>query len=137
MKKYILVFQYNSKRFMDINKILTFKKNLDKVEGQGNDINFVFYGDASNEDFATFMGYFNKLVQKEICHISISLRIKELIIENGINNKSIKLSVQNAKEIKNSNFENIIKEYYNSQDIQIKMMTSKDWESIILDLIGE
>ena len=138
MKKYILMFEYDSKKFMDINKIILFKRNLEKVEKEDNYINMVFYGDASNEELATFMSYFNSLVQKEICNISISFKTKELIIEKGINNKSIKLSAQNAKEIKNKKFDNIINEYYKSdENIEIKILPTKNWESIILDLIGD
>lgn len=138
MKKYILMFEYDSKKFMDIDKIIKFKKNLEKVQEKENSINMVFYGDVSNEELATFMGYFNNLVQKNICNISISFKTKELVIENGINNKSIKLSAQNSKEIKNKKFDNLIKEYYgNTEEFEIKILPTKNWESIILDLIGE
>lgn len=138
MKRNILMFEYDSKKFMDINKIILFKKNLEKLEKNGKYINMVFYGDVSNQELATFMSYFNNLVQKNICNISISFKSKELIIENGINNKSIKLSAKNAKEIKSKKFENVINEYYcNNEEIEIKVLPTKDWESIILDLIGE
>ena len=138
MKRYVLMFEYDSKKFMDIRKIILFKQNLKKIEERENCINMVFYGDASNEEFATFMSYFNSLVQKNICKLSISFRTKEVIMENGINNKSIKLSANNAKEIKNKRFDNIIKEYYaNDEATEIKVLPTKDWESIILDLIGE
>ena len=136
MKKYVLIFEYDSKKFMDIDKIIAFKKNLERVEEKDNSINIVFYGDASNEELATFMSYFNNLVQKNICNLSISFRTKELVIENGINNKSIKLSAQNAKEIKSKKFDNIINEYY-KEESEIKVLPTKNWESIILDLIGE
>lgn len=137
MKRYILMFEYDSKKFMNINKIILFKKNLKKIEENGICISMVFFGYASNEEFATFMSYFNNLVQKNICNLSISFRTKELIIENGINNKSIKLSAKNAKEIKNKKFNNIINEYYsNEEEPEIKVLPGKDWESIILDLIG-
>ena len=135
---YILMFEYDSQKFMDISKIILFKKNLEKVEEKGNSINMVFYGDVSNEELATFMSYFNNLIQKNICNLSISFRTKELVIENGINNKSIKLSAKNAKEIKDKKFENIINEYYcDNQETEIKILPTKDWENIILDLIGE
>lgn len=138
MKKYILMFEYDSKKFMDIDKIINFKKNLKEVEEKNNRINIVFYGDASNEELATFMSYFNNLVQKEICNISISFKTKEVVIENGINNKSIKLSAKNSKEIKSKKFDSIINEYYfTDEDIEIKVLPTKNWESIILDLIGE
>lgn len=138
MKRYVLMFEYDSKKFMDINKIILFKKNLNKIEEKENCINMVFYGEASNEEFATFMSYFNSLIQKNICNLSISFRTKELIIENGINNKSIKLSAKNAKEVKSKEFDNIINEYYyDDKEIEIKVLPTKDWESIILDLIGE
>ena len=83
------------------------------------------------------MSYFNSLLKKKVCNFSISLKTKEIIIEKGINNKSIKLSSQNAKEVKDKNFDNIIKEYYQKEDISIKLLPTKDWESIVLDLIGE
>lgn len=138
MKRYVLMFEYDSKKFMNINKIILFKNNLKKIEEKGHYINMVFYGDASNEEFATFMSYLNSLIQKNICNLSISFRTKELVIENGINNKSVKLSAKNAKEIKNKKFDNIIHEYYsNDEEIEIKVLPTKDWESIILDLIGE
>lgn len=136
MKKYILIFEYDSNKFMDIDKIITFKKNLDRIEEKNNSINIVFYGDASNEELATFMSYFNNLVQRNICNLSISFKTKELVIEKGINNKSIKLSAQNAEEIKSKKFDNIINEYYN-ENYEIKVLPTKNWESIILDLIGE
>lgn len=139
MKRYILMFEYDSKKFMDVNKVIVFKRNLEKIEEKGNYVNMVFYGDATNEEFATFMSYFNSLVGEKICYLSISFKTKELVIENGINNKSIKLSAKNAKEIKNKRFDNVINEYYgkDEENIEIKILPTKDWESIILDLIGE
>ncbi len=139
MKRYVLMFEYDRKKFMDINKIILFKKNLEKIgEKENHIINMVFYGDASNEEFATFMSYFNSLMKKDICNLSISFRTKELIIENGINNKSIKLSAKNAKEIKNKKFDNVISEYYGDDEkTEIRVLPTKDWETIILDLIGE
>ncbi|MBR3697341.1 MAG: hypothetical protein IKM97_03640 [Clostridia bacterium] len=137
MNKYILMFEYNSKEFMDINKIIIFKQNLERVEKKDNEINMVFYGEAPNEEFATFMSYFNNLIQKEICKAAISIKKNEFILENGINNKSIKLSAKNAKEIKNKQFDNAIKEFYKNQEVIIKVFPTKNWESIILDLIGE
>ena len=138
MKRYILMFEYDSKKFMDINKIILFKKNLEKIKEKGKSINMVFYGDASNEEFATFMSYFNSLLQENICNLSISFKTKEIVIENGINNKSIKLSARDAKEIKNKKFDHIINEYYsNTEENKIKVLPTKDWESIVLDLIGE
>lgn len=137
MKRYILMFDYDSKKFMDINKIIIFKNNLEKVEAKGKHFNIVFYGNTSNEELATFMSYFNSLIKRDICNLSISLKTKELVIENGINNKSIKLSSQNAKKIKDKKFDNVINEYYSYEDVDIRVLPTKDWESIILDLIGE
>lgn len=138
MKKYILMFEYDSKKFMDINKIIEFKKNLKKVKENGISIKMVFYGETSNQELATFMSYFNSLVQENICNLSISFKTKELVIENGINNKSIKISAKNAKEIKDKKFENVINEYYcDGEKNEIKVLPTKDWESLILDLIGE
>lgn len=140
MKRYVLMFEYDSKKFMDVEKIIIFNENLKKIEERENKISMFFYGDTSNEELATFMSYFNNLVQKEVCNLSISLKTKEVIFEKGINNKSIKLSAQNAKEIKNKKFDNIINEYYcnnNEEKVEIKLLPTKNWESIILDLIGE
>ncbi len=138
MKRYVLMFEYDSKKFMDIHKLIIFKENLEKIEEKGNCINIVFYGNASNEEFATFMSYFNSLIQKNVCNLSISFKTKELVIESGINNKSIKLSAKNSKEIKNKKFDNIINEYYGDEEkSEIRVLPTKDWESIILDLIGE
>lgn len=132
------MFEYDSKKFMDLNKIILFKNNLEKIEKNKICVNIVFYGDASNEELATFMSYINSLIQKNICNMSISFKTKEIVIENGINNKSIKLSARNSREIKNKRFDNVINEYYSSDDeIEIKVLPTKDWESIILDLIGE
>ena len=107
MKRYVLMFEYDSKKFMDIEKIIIFNENLKRVEEKENRISMFFYGDTSNEELATFMSYFNNLVKKEICNLSISLKTKEVIFEKGINNKSIKLSAQNARDIKNKKFDNI------------------------------
>lgn len=140
MKRYVLMFEYDSKKFMDVEKIIIFNENLKKIEERENKISMFFYGDTSSEELATFMSYFNNLVQKEVCNLSISLKTKEVIFEKGINNKSIKLSAQNAKEIKNKKFDNIINEYYcnnNEEKVEIKLLPTKNWESIILDLIGE
>ena len=82
MKKYILMFEYDSKKFMDINKIIIFKENLKKIEEKGKNINMVFYGEASNMELATFMSYFNYLAKKDICNLSISFKTKELVINN-------------------------------------------------------
>lgn len=137
MKKYILMFEYDSKKFMDINKIIIFRNNLERIEEKGKYINMFFYGDVSKEELATFMSYFNNLIKKDICNISISLKTKELVIENGINNKSIKLSAKQSKEVKDKKFDNIINEYYQKEETEIRVMPTKDWENIILDLIGE
>lgn len=138
MRKYILVFEYDSKKFMDVNKIIVFKKNLELIKQKGDSINLVFCGDASKEEMATFMSYFNSLVKEKICNISISFKTKEIIYEKGLNNKSVKLSAKNAKEIQNKNFESIIKENYaDDENIVIKILPTKDWETIILDLMGE
>lgn len=129
------MFEYDSKKFMNIDKIIQFQHNLKLIEDKNNSVKLVFYGDVTNEEFATFMGYFNTLVQKKVCDIAISFKTKEIIVENGINNKSIKLSAKNAKEIKDKKFDNVIKSYY-SDDVEIKILPTKDWENIVLDLIG-
>ena len=136
MSKVCLVFNYDSKEFMNINKILILKNNYKRILEKGIELKFFFYGDASREELATFMGYFNKLSQINICDISVSYRTKEIIFENGINNKSIKLTAKNAKEVNNKEFTNIIKEYY-GDDIEIRLMPTKGWENTILDVIGE
>ena len=55
-----MVFEYNLERFMDLDKIILFKKNLETIQQGGNLVNLVFYGNADNEEFSTFMGYFNR-----------------------------------------------------------------------------
>lgn len=135
MKNYVLVFEYNSKKFMDIDKIIVFKKNLKTLQQDNKNVKLVFFGDGSNEDLAVFMSYFNSLVGEKLCNFSISSRAKEIVVESGINNKSIKLSTKNAREIKNKNFDNIVQEYYSDiENIEIKLLPTKDWESTILDL---
>ena len=136
MRNYILMFEYNLKMFMNVNKIIEFQKNLNLLKKNKKDVKIVFYGEASNEDFATLMGYFNNLVQEKLCDISISFKTKELIVENGINNKSIKLYARNTKEIKEKKFDNLIKEYYsNLENMEIKVLPTKDWEKLLLDFI--
>ena len=134
MNKYIMVFEYNLERFMDLDKIILFKKNLETIQQGGNLVNLVFYGNADNEEFSTFMGYFNRLLQKKICKISISFKTNEMVIEKGINNKSIKLSSRSAKEIINKNFNSVIQEYYNDEEIKIKVFPNTDWEKAVLNL---
>jgi len=134
MKEYFLVFEYNSKKFMDINKIITFKKNLEKIKKEKK-IKFVFCGNATNEELASFMSYFNRLVGEQICDVAISFKTKELISETGINNKQIKLSARKAKEITSKKLANIISEYYlESNEETIKVMPTVMWEEIILDI---
>ena len=137
MKRYVLMFEYDSKKFMDLNKIIVFKNNLKKIKEQGNYINMAFYGEASDEELATFMSYFNSLVGESICNLSISFRNKEVVFENGINNKSIKLSSKNAKDVQDKKFDSMINEYYSGEDVDIRILPTKDWENLILDLIGE
>ena len=138
MKQYILMFEYNSKEFMNIDKIIIFKENINKIEKTGKKVNIVFYGDDSAEELSTFMSYFNCLMQKNICNITISLQKREIIVENGINNKSIKLSAKKTKEIKCKKFDNVINEYYsNTDEKEIKLLPNRKWESIVLDLMEE
>ena len=75
--KYVLMFECDTSRFMDINKILNFKNNLEKVEEKNNSISMVFYGDMSNEELATFMSYFNSLIKRDICKLAIAFKTKE------------------------------------------------------------
>lgn len=137
MRKYVLMFEYDSKKFMDVNKIIIFKNNLKKLKEQDKSINMVFYGEALDEELATFMSYFNSLVGQAICNFSISIKNKEIVFENGINNKSIKLSSKNAKDVQDKKFDSIINEYYSGEDVDIRILPTKDWENLILDLIGE
>ncbi|HCC04343.1 MAG TPA: hypothetical protein DEP51_05785 [Clostridiales bacterium] len=136
MNSFCLVFEYDCKKFMNLDRITEFKKNLKKVEEKSNEVKLLFYGSVTNEEFSSFMSYFNYLVGKEICNISISFKTNDLIINKGINNKSVKLSARNAKEIKNKKFKNVIEDYY-KKDIEIRVFPNRNWESIILDLIGE
>lgn len=134
---YVLVFEYSSKNFMNIEKIIEFKKNYKKLINENKRLKMMFYGDASNEELAVFMSYFNNLIGERVCDFSISFKTKEIIFEKGINNKSVKLSSKNTKEIKNKNFSNIIEENYKEIELysnSIKILPTKSWESIILDL---
>ena len=136
MKSVCLVFEYDCKKFMDLDRIIEFKKNLKKVEEKENEVKLVFYGEAINEELATFMSYLNSLVGKNICDIAISFKTRDLIINQGINNKSIKKAALTAKEIKNKQFNGIIEEFYKKEN-EIRVLPNRNWESIILDLIGE
>lgn len=132
--QHILVFEYKSKEFMNINKIKVFKSNLEKLEKKGKKIKMIFYGDVDNEELAVFMSYFNSLVGKKICDLSITSRLKEVVMETGINNKSIKLSAKNVREMKDKKFQNIIKEYYPKEDTKITLLPVKNWEHIISEV---
>ena len=136
MKNYCLIYEYDSGLFMNIDKIIYFKKNIEEVEKKGNNLKMLFYGETSNEELSTFMSYFNKLVGKKICDISISFETKELIEETGVNNKRIELSALNSLDVTSRQFGEIIQDYY-GQNIEIKALHPEDWESNILSLIGE
>ena len=135
MRNYCLIYEYNSKLFMNLDKIIEFKKCIEEVEQRGNRIKLLFYGEVLNEELSTFMSYFNKLVGKKVCDIAISFTTKELIEENGVNNKSIKLSAQAALDIKDKKFENIINSYY-QEPVEIKALDENNWERNILNIIG-
>ena len=74
MNSFCLVFEYDCKKFMNLDRIIEFKKNLKKVEEKSNEVKLLFYGSVTNEEFSSFMSYFNYLVGKEICDISISFK---------------------------------------------------------------
>ena len=143
MNKYVIVMEYDSTELMDIKKIDIFYKNLKTVESKGNKINLVLYGKILNEELAVCMSYLNKLMQNMLCEIAISTKTKEIIIiknkndiyEGGANHQSVKLSDKNIKELKNKNFEIVLKKYY--KDAEIKCWPTKNWESTILEIIGE
>ncbi len=135
MQKYVIVYEYDDKAFMDLKRIITFKQNLEKIVKNNIQINFIFVGNASNEEFATLMSYFNSLVKHKICTYSISLKNHELITESGLNNKIIKLSSQKSRNLKLSNLDYLIKGIYGDENIILKTMPIKDWETTILDLI--
>lgn len=150
MIKYVIVLEYQIEEFMNINKLMTFNQNFKKIKEKGNLINLVLYGNSSKEELAICMSFLNKLLQEEICEMSISTKTKEvcyvkeknLFFEGGNNHKSVKISSKNIKEIKNKNFsnidfDNIIKEHYIDEEIIIKYWTTKNWESNILELIEE
>ena len=150
MNKYIIVLEYQIEEFMNIDKIITFNENLKKIKEKGNSVGLVLYGAFSNEELAICMSYLNKLLQEEICEMAISTKTKEicyvkennLFFEGGNNHKTVKISSKNLKEIKNKNFDNIdfdkiIQQHYKNERIIIKYWTIKNWESNILELIGE
>ena len=131
--KLCLMFEYNNIIFMDLNKIIVFKNNLKKIEEKGMLIRIIFYGDAQNEEFVSFMSLFNKLVGQKICDISISFKTKELVIENGISNKFIKIPYIDSKKIKDKNFKKLINDFY-QEETEIRVLQNTNWESIILKL---
>ena len=135
MKEYCLLIKYNCKEFMNVKKLIEFKYNIEELERNNIKIKLLFYGEASEEELATFMSYFNKLVGKKICDISISLTTKELIEEKGLNNRRVKISAQKAIDIRNEHVQNIIKDYY-KQNVIIKTFSTDSWERNILYLIG-
>ena len=150
MSKYVIVLEYQIEEFMNIEKLETFNQNLKKIEEKGDFVNLVLYGDFSKEELAICMSYLNKLLQEEVCEMAISTKTKEicyvkekdLFFEGGNNHKTVKISNKNMKEIKNKNFDNIdfdsiIREHYNDEEIIIKYWTIKNWESNILELIEE
>ena len=149
MNKYIIVLEYQIEEFMNVDRLITFNQNLKKIKEKENSINLVLYGNFSKEELSICMSYLNKLLQEEICEMAISTKTKEicyvkeksLLFEGGNNYKTVKISIKNIKEIKNKNFNNIdfdiiIREHYNNQEI-IKYWTTKNWESNILELIEE
>ena len=66
MIKYIIVVEYQVDEFMNIDKIMTFKQNLEKVKDKGKTVKLLLYGDHSDEELAICMSYLNKLLQEEI-----------------------------------------------------------------------
>lgn len=150
MSKYVIVLEYRIEEFMNVDKLIIFNQNVKKIEEKGDLVNLVLYGDFSKEELAICMSYLNKLLQKEICEMAISTKTKEIcyvkekniFFEGGNNHKTVKISNKNMKEIKNKNFDNIdfdsiIREHYNDEEIIIKYWTIKNWESNILELIEE
>lgn len=143
MNKYIIIMEYQSKVFMDLNGILTFKYNLEKIKNSGISVNLVFYGNYSNEELSVFMSYLNRLLQDDICEIAISTKTKNIcyikkdgqFLEGGANFEFEKISEKNIKDLKNNKFDNIIKKYYSPNQIKIKYWSTTNWENTILELI--
>ena len=53
MRNYILMFEYNLKMFMNVNKIIEFQKNLNLLKKNKKDFKIFFYVEASYEYFST------------------------------------------------------------------------------------
>ena len=150
MSKYIIVVEYQIDEFMNIDKIMTFKQNLEKIKDKGIIIKLLLYGDYSDEELAICMSYLNKLLQEEICEMAISTKTKKicyvknknLLFEGGNNHVAVKISNKSLKEIKNKNynsinFDTIIKEHYKNEELIIRYWATKNWQSNILELIEE
>lgn len=134
MTNIVLIYKYSCKEFMNLQKIIEFEKNLESLQKKDKQIKTVFFGDTSSEELSVFMSYFNLLLKRKLCDIAFNISTNEMIIGDGINNKSIKKSVRTSKKI-NNNILNIIKDYYNPTPIdKIIEMPTKNWENTILDV---
>ena len=131
----VIVFEYNSK-FMDVYKLICFSENLKKYKQNNEFFKIVFYGDYEDEELAVNIAYFNKLVNEKVCDFAISFKTKNIIFENGINNKQIATAVTNINSSNFQGFQDIIKEYYqNEENVKIIVKSNDCWESIFSDII--
>lgn len=145
MNQYVIVLEYQSKEFMNLTKIMTFCQNLKKIKDKDISVNLVLYGNNSNEELSVCMSYFNRLVKEPVCDFAISIKTKNIIyikeneefFEGGANHKTEKISDKYVKDIKNTNFDSIIMNFYNIKKQKIKYWAVKNWESTILDLVEE
>ena len=96
MKNIVLIYRYSCKEFMNLQKIIEFEKNLKSLQDNGKDIKIVFYGDTSSEELSVFISYFNLLLKRKVCDIAFNISTGEIIIGDGVNNKSIKKSVRTS-----------------------------------------
>lgn len=131
-RKIVIIMEYSISQIMDIYKLKIFKANLEKFKKSGNDLKIVFYGDYTDEELAVNMAYFNRLVNSKICDYAISFKTKEIIIEAGINNRSI---AKEKVEVTEKNIKEQVSKLYKDKDIEIMVKSNKHWEDVLLDLI--
>ena len=135
MRNLLLLYKFSPKEFLNINKIIEFSKNLSKLPKETN-IKMCFYGNNSVENFSTFMSFFNLLVNKKVCDLSYSINNSCLVIENGVNNKSLKKSISNAKKTTVKEIFKTIASYYQDYgNLEIITMPNKDWATTILNFL--
>lgn len=136
MKNIVLVYKFSPREFMDIEKIIEFKTNLELVE-KTKKIKMCFYGTGTAEDMSSFMSFFNLLTNRTICDMSFSLSNNLMVFEKGVNNKAIKNSARSTVRVSEQEMTKLIQKIYLSilEDPEIVYMPVKNWQTTILDFV--